>query len=86
MSNNIKVYQWATAILAVIVIFPAISLMQANKEAESSDSLDSVASRLEACNDSITAWRQANPDGQPRSADAQEELAKILSECAELTQ
>jgi hypothetical protein len=83
MSNDVKKYQWATAILAILALVLAISLYQAKNNTEVSQDLETASGTLEDCNANILAWRQANPEGQPRSAEAQEELANILSDCTE---
>ncbi len=86
MSNDIKTYQWATAILVILVIILSVSLFQTRKSVQVSESLETVTESLADCNAKIYAWRQANPDGQPKSDEADKELADILSDCGEFAQ
>lgn len=80
-NNDVKKYQWATAILAVIALVLAISLYQAKNATEVSEDLETATNTLAECNANILAWRQVNPEGQPRTTEAQEELADILADC-----
>ncbi len=76
----LKRYQWATAILGVLVVVLGIWLISAT-HTPAAASLDDAHSALADCSENIGKWRAQYPGGAT-TLDAQNALSGILNQCA----
>ena len=78
--TSLKNYQYATAILGLLVIILGGLLIQTKMGTEVNENVDDAQAGLNDCSSKISDWKKTYT-GKTTSTEAKDKLSDILSDC-----